>query len=159
MRLNLDCEPRLARIVLLSGSIAVLLLLGGTHAIAEPGQGLRGGLDRISVGAKVLSTGATENDPSQRRLPLLFESNWGQADPKVVFLSRGPGYFASFEPGGLFFSFVQSTNEGTASRSDKSFQNPHNIRIPNLQLQMSFDGSRTNTSIEGVQADVLACWS
>ena len=50
---------------------------------------------------------------SYAKIPMSFESNQGQADASVQFLSRGPGYRLALEPGGASFALHPAVKPGT----------------------------------------------
>src|SRR4051812_29801317 len=71
-------------------------------------------VDKASVPVEAAKMSATFS-----RLPLAFEANSGQSDPRVKFLSRGPGY-------GLFLT----KNEAVLSlATDKNGKNSDVVRL------------------------------
>jgi len=84
-------------------------------------------------------------------LPLVFEANQGQADPRVKFLSHGQGYALFLMQEEAVLSFVEPSSEPTASKSaghDPAEQPP---RLGNsLAVQFSSRGSRAKISGESL---------
>ena len=82
-----------------AGATALLILLGAIALAVGSGAGNRFSLSRRYHGPG-FSPNPTTSSPAlvaYRHLPLIFERNQGQSDPKVRFLAHGSGY-------GLFFT-------------------------------------------------------
>ena len=79
-------------------------------------------------------------------LPMTFESNVGQTDPQVKFLSRGSGYVIFLTPGGMVFSarsqFVANT--GAVSNSQTAAKTPSATVV-----QLNLVGANPNPSAVG----------
>src|SRR5262249_9501259 len=81
---------------------------------------------------------------SYSRLPLMFETNQGQTDPEVRFLSRGRGYTAFLTSGGM----VLSLRPAEALYSTKSTSNATAKIAAQTTLQFNLVGSaNTPTAI------------
>src|SRR5262249_5713533 len=88
------------------------------------------------------------------KLPLSFEANQGQTDPKVKFLSRGPGYRLFLLPD----QAVLTLQERRKAKSRKKFgifhgsaerQEPDSVQIE--ALRMTLVGAARNARITGVE--------
>ena len=76
------------------------------------------------------------------KLPLSFEANRGQTDPRVKFLSRGPGY-------SLFLTSTEAVltlrNADRGSRNDKDLYDPKSA-----VLRMTISGAHADAQITGL---------
>jgi hypothetical protein len=83
---------------------------------------------------------------SYANLPMTFESNVGQTDPQVKFLSRGSGYVIFLTPGGIVFSarsqFVANT--GTESNSQVA-----STQASATVIQLNLVGANPNPTAVG----------
>jgi uncharacterized repeat protein (TIGR01451 family) len=87
-------------------------------------------VEKVSVPVEAAKMSATFS-----RLPLAFERNSGQSDPRVKFLSRGPGY-------GLFLT----KNEAVLSlATDKNSKNSDIVRL-------KIAGARSDAPVTGIDA-------
>ncbi|HEY6766006.1 MAG TPA: choice-of-anchor D domain-containing protein [Candidatus Sulfotelmatobacter sp.] len=82
------------------------------------------------------------------KVPLAFELNRGQTDPRVQFLSRGKGYTAYVNAGGMVLSLrptaaAQPASSGSAI-STKNAQSPSKVT-----LQFSLVGASQNPAVVG----------
>ena len=83
-----------------TGSCAALVVCGAVIAAAGCGSTHTRGAER-----RVSNGGPAPRAASAARLPLIFERNDGQADPRVRYMARGLGYQLFFTDGGATLSF------------------------------------------------------
>src|SRR5438876_11219255 len=98
----------------------VLALTSTFVSLSHPAQLVssgRGAATNLSVPA---TTAEQRISDSYGRLPLSFEINYGQADPQVKFLARGPGYDLFLTPTGMTLSLrqPQSTRVSTSGEAE-----------------------------------------
>src|SRR5262249_62306175 len=87
------------------------------------------------------SPGSGEDLPSAfGRLPLAFESNEGQADPKVRYLARGPGYQVMLTSEGAVISLKSPI--ASARRGDDSPR-------PDAAIAMHLAGALESPQLSG----------
>jgi len=81
------------------------------------------------------------------QLPLTFEENHGQTDPRVQFLSRAKGYTAFLNAGGIVLSLrpAQSTKADVAPNSSPA----QNRRPSNTALEFRLVGAASNVMATG----------
>ena len=117
-----------AMFVLLLGGAALLRLdsrRDSQRAMAQlPASPLRTS-SRSSLHSKPLDSKPQASKPDARailgQLPLIFEPNQGQTDPRVKFLARGAGYSLFLDPTGVVLAMqtAQSSSRGSAGRSEQ----------------------------------------
>jgi len=73
------------------------------------------------------------------KMPASFEPNWGQADPSVKFLSRGPGYALFLMPGEAVLSLLGPRAHPLESSSGQAYR----------ALRLEMLNSSLSTKIEG----------
>lgn len=79
------------------------------------------------------------------KLPLTFEANQGQTDPRVKFLAHGHGYSVFLTSGQMVLALRSSAEEGNASKnSAAAAQNPAGAVI-----QINLSGANQNPKIVG----------
>ena len=123
------CRPgSLARSLCWPLTAAILLLLGSA-VLAQSAVGTGSGSQSRAVRVK---TGS-----NLQELPLMFEENRGQTDPRVKFLSRGPGYtlFLTEQEAVFAFSRGQRTAGGHAEHA--------------TPLRLRFENSNRNAQVAG----------
>ena len=127
-----------------AASLGLALLLGHRHsnAAGQPSPGAR----------LFVPESATSPDIAERygKLPLSFETNEGQTDPQVKFLSRGPGYTLFLTPDGV----VLSLRQPPPARLDRSGAPAHSKGDSSATTQASLlrlkmIGAQSRTSVEG----------
>jgi hypothetical protein len=79
------------------------------------------------------------------KLPMTFEANRGQTDPRVKFLSRGPGYTAFLTTGGLSLSLRAKNFMVKPASGNLSGVRPHEAAM----LQFALVGAARNPEVEG----------
>jgi beta-propeller repeat-containing protein len=87
------------------------------------------------------------------KLPLSFEPNVGQADPRIRFLARGPGYGAFFTGTEIHFSFqTQETTVSNDLRVHKLAQHkgPSGRGTRSTTFRMSFVNASPNAKLVGL---------
>ena len=82
------------------------------------------------------------------RLPLTFEANHGQTDPKVNFLSRGKGYTAFLTAGGIVLSLHPSKSAAIQPSEDAS-SNLTTQQVSNATLEFRLLGAANNPMVVG----------
>src|SRR5262249_38103802 len=86
------------------------------------------------------------------RLPLSFEPNQGQSDPRVKFLSRGAGYTLFLVPDGAVFKLEQHRSarkeEGVLSSGQQGFEQSTAYQdSPQSVVRMKLLGSKPTAKI------------
>ncbi len=83
---------------------------------------------------------------NQVRLPLTFEANRGQADPRARFISRGPGYTTFLTSDGMVLSMHRANHASQSPASAKA-----NLRDSSSQatLQLRLLGAAANAPVVG----------
>jgi len=117
-----------AVLVGLGAWLGVGALGSGAASPSSSGAGvpLAGLVSADSVFAPLPGAPAGRVDPAQRaalqssygRLPLAFEPNVGQADPRARFLARGAGYTLSLSPRGAVLSLASGSPRQASRRAD-----------------------------------------
>jgi len=83
--------------------------------------------------------------------PLAFEPNVGQADPRVKFLSHGPGYNLFLTADQAVFSFaLEKQSAVSRSSSNKLPQAGHSRPNKAATVGMSLLGANSNCTVEGL---------
>jgi hypothetical protein len=114
--------------------------LVATASVAQPASGQSPSNGRIPFGQ-----GA---NPSYGKLPLVFEANQGQADPRVKFLLRGKGYTAFLTSGSMVLSLrpakvVPILGAGDVVATSKV------APALNTTVQLRLSGGATNPAVVG----------
>ncbi len=98
--------------------------------------------------SKVIAA-AQSNQPAPRinfaQLPLSFEPNLGQADPRVKFLSRGPGYMLFLTP----TEAVLALRSGNSPLPVGERREKTRARGKNTVLRLNLIGASPNAQVEG----------
>jgi uncharacterized protein (TIGR03437 family) len=79
------------------------------------------------------------------RIPLNFEENFGQAEPKVKFLSHGPGYSLLLTSKDVVLSVSKLSQQQAGEKSRSRDQAPREV------LKMSLVGANSAAHIEGLE--------
>ena len=109
---------------------------------------------RAHVGARDLSpatTASSRNSSALRSfeaIPLSFEPNMGQADPRVRFLSRGPGYTLFLTPDAAMLSLRRASGRPSDRRAAANLVPTRSSSAGVITMRMV--GSDRNASIEGM---------
>ncbi len=85
--------------------------------------------------------------PVSAQLPLTFETNQGQTDPQVRFVSRGRGYTAFLTAGGIVLSL--RPNQPAPVHPASNVAAPKSQQPPNPTLQFKLMGAAQNPVIVG----------
>ncbi len=115
-------------LVLLAGAGAVLLSMDARTA--SPSGQTASIASKSSVPSPVSSAKRQQIRAAYNDLPLMFEPNQGQTDPKVKFLARGLGY-------GLFLTADQAVLRVQSSSKDA------------FAVSMALDGGNSNPAVVG----------
>src|SRR5271167_1097704 len=108
-------------------SLVWVRVLGAMSLLLVAGSGLLGLGSRRSVQtaaspAPTLSRSSSKSKPGARailgQLPIIFEPNQGQADPRAKFLARGPGYSLFLKTDGavLAMQAAHASGQGTSEQ-------------------------------------------
>src|SRR5579875_1904626 len=123
------------------GSIAVAVLVSAIAASAgrwpfRHWHGVRG------------SEGAEAPRPDYTTLPIYFEQNRGQTDPRVRFLSHGPGYTVFLTTSGTVLSLrravVSSDGSGPKSSADRK------VKMNTASVWINLASANSATRVEGI---------
>ncbi|MDT7807412.1 MAG: hypothetical protein QOJ70_1225 [Acidobacteriota bacterium] len=156
--------PRL--IVLISISFLIALALAGLLWNGAPPRAMRQGDVTPQVGAADSGIRAVVADSEQQqfaqvheaygKLPMSFETNDGQTDPRVRFISRGSGYTLFLTPSEAVLSLrapLSRAQRATAA-SDDTHVSRHQTRGENSKsavLRMSFAGANPRAAVAGLE--------
>src|SRR6516165_9860191 len=89
--------------------------------------------------------------PTFEGRPLAFEPNAGQADPRVKFLSHGPGYALFLTADQAVFSLaLEKQSAVSRSSSNKLPQAAHSRPNKAATVGMSLLGANSNCTVEGL---------
>src|SRR5256886_4044582 len=132
---------RIATLVVTLASVAVFAWKPTTRTIAGPK------LTKPAGSAEATQARLAEN---YGKVPLSFEANQGQTDPRVKFLSRGNGYSLFLTGDEAVLSLrsqkpdaALSEAKGVGSQKDKSRQRP----VVSRQLQKPTDHGQRTTDV------------
>lgn len=119
----------------------VALVLAGTAALGFAAKAWQPRSSGQTTASFFPARTATNNALQQRafsNLPLVFESNQGQSDSKVKFLSRGSGY-------GLFLA----ADEAVLTLQHSSLSTQHSAGHVSV-VHMAFDGANAGSQLVGI---------
>lgn len=124
-----------------------LLVIAGAVTLAVGSGAVLSGLTHLDQSARsrvaafrptALTPGSQPVLAAYGHLPLVFESNQGQSDPRVKFLARGSGY-------GLYLT----ANEAVLTLQPSAVSTQHS-RSQRSVVRMSLEGAKGNSAIAGV---------
>ena len=125
-------------------------LLAGAALLSTPGAAAPGGADGARAG-RGAATGATPDRQAAvarayAKLPLRFEQNRGQTDPRVRFLARGAGYTMFLTPREAVLSLTGGERSGSAGAASRRGASSARGAVVRLRLL----GGARNPRVEGV---------
>lgn len=102
---------------------------------------------------------SSQSDSSTRaasafaRLPLRFEANQGQTDPRVKFLARGDGYNLFLTPGEAVLSLNEVTRDAKDPHAFEARAAASEVKAGKTRdvLRMKFVGADASASVAGVE--------
>src|SRR2546422_7037383 len=137
-----------------SGSLIALILLvpaillGRFHWLASP----RGFVTKESSARSIRSSAKSKTIGNYDKLPLAFEPNLGQADPRVRFLAHGNGYELFFTEQETVLTFSASGQLATLRSKSHLWRRRQNAGISSgaAVLRMRLKGSNPAPQIIGL---------
>ncbi|MGO9059250.1 MAG: hypothetical protein ACLQU2_17950 [Candidatus Binataceae bacterium] len=87
-----------------------------------------------------------------KTLPVYFEQNRGQTDPKVRFLSHGPGYTVFLTGQGTVLSLRKVTSLPQPASHAKNGAKPQSdqVKVTSASVWMNLPGARSDAKVEGI---------
>ena len=83
------------------------------------------------------------------QLPVAFESNAGQTDPRARFLLRAPGYSSFFNAREVTFSFRQAAPDESRQAGRDQRQRGHSRNVEQSDIRMTLLGARPEAEMTG----------
>src|SRR5216684_4228802 len=140
--------------ILFSAAVLAIACIAASECVAQTSD--NGAPTRlISPAANTPSPGARQKVAEEYgKLPLSFEANHGQTDPKVKFLSRGPGYKLFLLPHEAVLMLQKERHAKPAKRLGAlpGFSKPAEREAgPAEIIRMSLLGAKGNPKIGGIE--------
>lgn len=85
------------------------------------------------------------------QLPMTFEVNQGQTDPKVKFLARGPGYSLFLTPNEAVFSLRTTAMEQGAKNIRGAYGTDADRNVRQTVMRVALAGANHNPAISGIE--------
>src|SRR5271156_116551 len=134
-----------ARLGLVAAGLLVVTAITAATAIALRAH-------RTAVNSNVDSASAVPATQDYKTLPAYFEQNRGQTDPKVRYLSHGPGYTVFLTGHGTVLSLRKITAASKPAQSGQKSPKPgkDEVKVTTASVWMNLAGARADAEVEGI---------
>jgi hypothetical protein len=106
---------------------------------------------RLTANSAASATASRASTPDYKTLPVYFEQNRGQTDPRVQYLSHGPGYTVFLTRQGTVLALRKVTaSPGTAQHPRAEGQNKIQTKLTTASVWINLAGARPAAQVEGI---------